>query len=304
MSRNVAVIDFGTNTFHMLIARAAEKGVFEVILKESRYVHLAEQGLQKISIEAFNRAVDTAVLFRKLMDTHQVTAYRATATAAMRSAENGPALASMIEKKAQIKPEVISGEHEAELITKGVLHVVPVGSERWLIMDIGGGSVEFVIGEQQNILFKASYPVGVGVLKHKFDHGYPVTLEDRERMVAFLRVECQGMVAAVQQFRPGILIGASGTFDVLAAHISAERVNPSCSRLSVDRLQSCFDEVYEAEWELLVRIHWVPEERRKLIASAFCLIEFVLSITSFEAVYTSGFAIKEGLLLELLGNNH
>lgn len=296
----LAVVDLGTNTFHLLIARELEYGGFEEVLRESVYVHLAEEGIENIGDKPFARALDAVMRFRMLLDQEGVTECRATATAAMRTASNGIALQNAIKDQSGIMPEIISGDEEARLIAKGVLQAVPVRDTRFLIMDIGGGSVEFILGSGNSIDFKKSYPIGVAVLKNRWKHSYPIQEEEKQAMMAFIASETEGLPQAIGSFRPEVLIGASGTFDVLAEYIPSARMNEHCAKLDADKVTRAFQEIYDADWETLKSIHWVPEERRKLITSAFCLIEHVLGLHPFQTIYTSAYAIKEGFLAEMI----
>jgi exopolyphosphatase/guanosine-5'-triphosphate,3'-diphosphate pyrophosphatase len=296
----LAVVDLGTNTFHLLIARVLPDGGFEEVLRESVYVHLAEEGIDTIGDMPFARALEAVKRFRMLLDREGVDECRATATAAMRTASNGVALQNAIKQQSGIMPEIISGDEEARLIAKGVLQAVPVGDARFLIMDIGGGSVEFILGTGNTIVFKKSYPIGVAVLKNRWKHSYPILEEEKQAMMAFIASVTKDLPGAIDSFRPEVLIGASGTFDVLAEYIPSAHLNEHCSKLDTDKVTHAFQEIYDADWETLKSIHWVPEERRKLITSAFCLIEYILQVYHFQAIYTSNYAIKEGFLAEMI----
>jgi exopolyphosphatase / guanosine-5'-triphosphate,3'-diphosphate pyrophosphatase len=296
----LAAIDMGTNTFHLLVVKPDGFGGFDEVLRESHYVHLAESGIETIGEAAYARAMDALRHFRHILDQEKVSHCRVTATAAMRTASNGPALQQQINHEFKLFPEIISGDEEARLIAKGVLHAVPIPKERFLIMDIGGGSVEFILGEGNIILYKQSFPIGVAVLRNRWTHSHPILPEEKKAIIDYINSQTLDLQRAIRQHQPEILIGASGTFDILADYCPSEKINLHSVRMQSGLLGAIFQEIYNADWDTLSNIHWIPDQRRKLVISAFCLIESVLNMNTFEYVYTSSFAIKEGVLLEMI----
>jgi len=299
-NEKIAAIDMGTNTFHLLIAQKDVAVGFSEIKRESYYVHLAESGIETISQTAMNRALEALRHFRQILDVEKVSHCRVTATAAMRTASNGPILQQQIIDELNLIPEIISGEHEATLIAKGVLHVVPVLDKRFLIMDIGGGSVEYIIGQGDQILYKQSFPIGVAVLRNRWTHSHPILPDEKQAILNFIKLQTEDLQKAIIRYNPEILIGASGTFDILADYCPAERINLHAVCMKAHLLGDIFQEIYDADWDTLSNIHWIPEQRRKLVISAFCLIESILNAYNFEYVFTSSYAIKEGVLLEMI----
>jgi exopolyphosphatase / guanosine-5'-triphosphate,3'-diphosphate pyrophosphatase len=296
----LAAIDMGTNTFHLLVVKPDGAGGFDEVLRESHYVHLAESGIETIGEAACSRAMDALRHFKHILDLEKVSHCRVTATAAMRTASNGPALQQQIINELNLNPEIISGDEEARLISKGVLHAVPIPQKRFLIMDIGGGSVEFILGEGDLILYQQSYPIGVAVLRNRWTHSHPILPEEKDLIIQYINSLTLDLQKAIFEHKPEILIGASGTFDILADYCPSEQINLHSVRMKSNLLGAIFQDIYDADWDTLSKIHWIPEQRRKLVISAFCLIESVLNMGTFEYVYTSSYAIKEGVLLEMI----
>jgi exopolyphosphatase/guanosine-5'-triphosphate,3'-diphosphate pyrophosphatase len=294
------VIDLGTNTFHLLIARKNESGFFEEIHRSSFYVHLAENGIEEIGDDARQRALKALLVFKSLLEKYRVHKVRACGTAALRTASNGLDLIREIKQVTGLEIELITGDEEARLISKGVLQLIPVQQNPYLIMDIGGGSVEYILGKNDRILFKKSYPIGVAVLKNKFTHHQPILDEERKQILRYLSDSCQELKEAIDMYQPENLIGASGTFDVLAKHLSETNSDTRFTTIMPNVLESLFETVYSADSDTLNAIDWIPAERRKLIVVAFCLIEFTLSLHTFKALFTSSYAIKEGILSEMM----
>jgi len=148
-----AVIDMGTNTFHLLIVEQVEHGDWKQVVRHRIFVRLGEDGLRQIGKKAYKRGLDALKVFKTQILATGVKPHNivANGTAALRSAVNAAAFLKDAESITGLKLHVISGEREANLIYKGVRRAVPFPENNVLIMDIGGGSVEFIIADRYRI---------------------------------------------------------------------------------------------------------------------------------------------------------
>ena len=160
--KHVAIIDLGTNTFHLLITEINGTVGPGNICKKTIPVKLGHNGINQgvIHADAFLRGIKALENFHQLIIQHGVKQVKAMATAAIRNASNGDEFIAEVKKKTGIKIEMIDGETEARLIYAGVREAVKLGTETGLIMDIGGGSVEFIICNSTKIFWKRSFPLG------------------------------------------------------------------------------------------------------------------------------------------------
>ena len=161
MNERIAVIDLGTNTFHLFIVEVKE-GAINTLYREKIAVKIGKNGISKgrISSAAKKRALHTLRIFKTIIDQFEVASVKGVATSAIRSAKNGQELLDEIEASTAIKIEIISGDREAELIFYGVKSTGRLNGTPNLVMDIGGGSVEFIIGNDQEIFWKQSFEIG------------------------------------------------------------------------------------------------------------------------------------------------
>src|SRR4051812_15151352 len=145
----LAAIDIGTNSVHLVIARADQDGHFEVVDREKEAVRLGSgQGeMKRLSPSAIDRAIDALRRFRKVAHVADAP-IRAVATSAVREAQTRAVFLRRAWEEAGIDVEVISGFEEPRLIHLGVLQAVPVYDRRALLVDIGGGSTELLVGER------------------------------------------------------------------------------------------------------------------------------------------------------------
>lgn len=302
-----AVIDLGTNTFHLLIAERDAAGIWHPVLREKVYVKLAEEGIHRIAPAAFLRGLAALEGFSRHLKIHDVpqTAVKAFGTAALRTAENADAFLEEARHKTGIQGEVISGDREARLIYTGVRRAVPFpAAGRVLIMDIGGGSVEFIIADREQVYWQQSFPIGVAVLFRRFHRHDPMIEPEVEELETFLADALQDLWSALEQFPAQTLIGASGTFDVIDlflldpvqkpetyGQIGLDLFEPFCASLISSTL---------AERRAMVRL---PEERAEMVVVALVLVRYVLHKTKIRNIFTSIYAMKEGMLEEISNAN-
>ncbi len=301
MDEPIAVIDLGTNTFHLLISRPGPNGSgFEELYRERRFVKLAEKGIEWIHPDSFRRGQEALAYFRKRLDEYGVTHCKALGTAALRTASNGPEFQQQAWEQHRIRVELISGEEEARLIQQGVALAVPLKSETDLIMDIGGGSVEFILANRDRVLWSASFPVGVAVLFRHFQAHDPILPEELKQLRQFLKKELESLSAILQEHPPRRLIGASGTFDVLENLAVKEKEHPLRAELPIDHFPAIYDQLIYSTLAERKRIEGIPMERAEMIVVAMELLRWVITRSRVAEMVISAYAMKEGIMKEML----
>lgn len=211
-----AVIDLGTNTFHLLIADVGPGGSLTEVYRERIFVKLAEEGIATIGLTPFHRGITALKHYRELLNKYGVDDLQAIGTAALRTASNGPEFIMSALREASIVIQLISGDEEAGLITTGVLRAIPTPEERVLIMDIGGGSTEYIIADGTGVQWRRSFPIGVSVLFNEFHNSDPITTTEIHQLEEHLKQQLSPLAKALAAHPAHHLVGAAGTFDVLA----------------------------------------------------------------------------------------
>ena len=308
--RRLALIDLGTNTFHLLIVEMPTTPGQQpmVVLRTKAGVRLGEDGISHgiIAPAAYDRALHTLTGFKEEMELHSVTEVRATATSAMRVTKNGPDLVREIFETTGIQVNVITGDREAELIYEGVRQAVDLGEAAQLIMDIGGGSVEFIIASQTTIFWKQSFEIGAQRLLDQFfpDPSGIFPAEAVEAEQRYFSTVLEPLVEAVQRYRPVGLVGVSGSFDSLAdiqlGQLRSESELPPCTELAVESFQSSYRHLLSGNHEQRKALPGILPMRADMLVVAAVLIDYVLGITEITRIRTSAYALKEGLLAEML----
>ena len=168
MEHRLAVVDLGTNTFHLLIISFNDKNdSWEEVYRERRYVYLAEDGIETIGSAAIQRGLDTLKAYALACKKYNVSKAKAFGTAALRTASNGLDFVNNAKTIFPYNIEIIDGDTEANLIAKGVALAIPSSERKQLIMDIGGGSVEFILSQSSEVIWARSFNIGVAVLFKK-----------------------------------------------------------------------------------------------------------------------------------------
>jgi len=303
--QKIAIIDLGTNTFHLLIVAYDENDKHRVLHRERHAVMVGKGGINQgfISEDAQQRALDALAHFRDVINNYQVDHVAATATSAFRNAENGQHLADRIYQQTDISINIISGDREASYIFMGVKEAMPLQG-RSLIMDIGGGSVEFIICDAERILWKESFEIGAQRLLDQFKILDPISSQNLEELTDFFDRKLSRLTDAVTQFKPTTLVGASGTFDTLSdIYVIQENITttPHASELplSYTFFQGILSELTQKNREGRLTIPGMAEMRVDMIVVASWLIQFVLDKYYIRDIRISAYALKEGLLSSL-----
>lgn len=304
----IAIIDLGTNTFHLLLVEVKD-GEEKIIHKEKIAVKLGEGGISEgnISKAAEERAVKTMLYFKDKIKEEKVDQVFASATSAMRNASNGPEVMQRIHDETDISIELISGLDEAKFIHKGVKKALEIGPEPALIMDIGGGSVEFIICNETEVFWMQSFEIGAQRLLDKFHKHDPILPKDIEKLDDFLRKELAELKVKMDIYQPHHLIGSSGTFDTLIdinyLEKGEDKPDDVAFSLSLEDFDRIFDEIIHKSREERMEIPGMIEMRVDMIVVALCLIQFLIENNEFIDIKVSTYALKEGLLDAIISDD-
>ena len=302
IKQRMAVIDLGTNTFHILIADAQADGQFSEVFRYRRYVKLAEAGIATIGEAPFQRGIEALSHFATLLEQYEVKAIKAIGTAALRTASNGQAFIQKAKEKTGIEIELISGDEEAQLIYEGVRQAIPLQDEKVLIMDIGGGSVEFIIADASQIYWAQSFKIGVAVLFDRFHKQDPIANSEIEALKAFLKTQLEPLTLALKQHSCTTLIGASGTFDVLEAILVKEKESSIYSKFDAKLFFPFYQKLLPSTVSERKAMKNIPNTRVDMIIVALILINYTLKVSAASLIKVSAYALKEGILNRMKGS--
>lgn len=288
-----AVLDLGSNTFHILIIEKSQHGFVELVRKRL-YVKLAIDGIEQLSEASMERGLEALSEFRKLIDEHGVDMVKVIGTAALRTAKNGPAYMERIRTETGLSVELIDGIAEARYIYLGVNQVWQNPDRPVLIMDIGGGSVEYIIADSEKFYWSDSYPVGVAVLYRNFHRSDPITNKEVKELETFLEHHLKKLREVIKQYQPTLLLGASGTFDVIGNIIATDTSN-RYHEVETDIVKNLIEEILVLNEEQRLADERIPNSRVDLIVVALLLLKYTLALTNFKKIGISHYALKEGV---------
>ena len=194
---------------------------------------------------------------------------------------------------------VIPGDHEAELILAGVRQAVSFGERPVLVMDIGGGSTEFILATDKALMWKRSFELGVTRLRDRFHTGDPMSLEEESRIAQHLDARLEALWAVIDRHAPHRLIGSAGSFDTLATMIALARGIPIAPGVTTLEFTSAeFDALKDRLMRMSraerLAVPGLPEHRVDTIPHALIQIERVLVAGGIRALAWSRYALKEG----------
>lgn len=301
-------MDLGTNTFHLLIAEG-ETHDYQEIVHVTEAVKLGEGGINKgyILPEAFQRGVNTMQHFHQLIEANSVTSVRAIATSALRSASNGKGFIKEVESKTGIAIEIIDGEQEAGFIYNGVKLSGCLSAKNSLIMDIGGGSVEFILGNTDKILWKQSFEVGAARLMDQFHHTDPIPPASIEAMNLYLEDTLNDLFIATADMEIDTLVGSSGAFETFAGLIETGKTKVFDLK-SIQHYDFDEEELLTITNKLIFSSHkeraankGIIPVRVDMIVSASLVTRFIMHALDIHKVSMCTNSLKEGVLAGMLG---
>jgi exopolyphosphatase / guanosine-5'-triphosphate,3'-diphosphate pyrophosphatase len=306
----IAVIDCGTNTFNLLIAKLSELKTIEIIYSGKIPVKLGEGGIDKntISEAAFERGIKALRSFKQTISSFDVKKTLATGTAAIRDAQNGPDFIKKCQSLTGINIELIDGNREAELIWLAAKTCIQT-KNKFLVMDIGGGSNEFVIADHEKIYWKKSYRLGLSRLKETFALENDNSPKKLLLVFNLLRTAMADLFEACHEHKIELLVGTAGTFDTYANVFTLEETGKefdfSQKTYAFDTLllRKFCDKLIGLPITERNSIAGIPDFRKEFMIYACLLTKVVLENCMIKECALSSYALKEGLFLEEFNNS-
>lgn len=308
----IAAIDIGTNSIHLLVARVIkETGAFEVLDHDKAMVRLGA-GIGP-SGELTGQAIDAALISLKEFQERAKASgasLRIVATSAVRESTNRDFFLERVRKELGTTVEVASGFEEARLTYLAVRKAVDPGSKTTLMIDIGGGSTEFVIGKGDDIRYDDSLKLGAVRLSTQF---FPSGKTD-SKSVAECRKFCQLSLDPVRrtvaQERFDWAVGSSGTIQCLgrvAMHARGEQPNGRLNRVSFTaaELHDAVEKILSAKNnEGRAKIKGVDEGRADVIPAGALLLESIFDVMKIPSLTISEYSIREGILFDTIARSY
>lgn len=307
MSKKVAVMDLGTNTFHLLIAEGDASNP-TILLKTTEPTKIGEGGINKgiIIPPAYERGIKALHEFKKQMDAHGVTEVKAMATSAMRNASNGREFISQVRDETGVVIHIIDGDEEASYIYQGVKSSGCLSDNNSLIIDIGGGSIEFILCNNDTIFFKQSFEIGAARMMDKFHRTDPIDAVSIAKFHQFLDEALISLFTIASRHRINNLVGSSGSFETFACIAEDQKGNS----LDIEKTKTYSfnpEEFIKATDYLINSTHQQRAENKviapvrvDMIVVSSIITRFVMNKLNINEVTMTTSSLKEGVLADLL----
>lgn len=305
--KNLAAIDLGTNSFHIVIVKVNPNGTFESLGKEKESVRLGSGSgnSEVITPDAIERGIKCLKRFKGLAEI-QNAEIRCVATSALREAKNRNVFVERAKKELGLNIEVVSGFEEARLIYFGILQGLPVFDKRILMIDIGGGSTEILIGKAGKIEFAQSLKMGAIRLTDKFFNGDPNEDSDIEQCKLFVEGMISPYKREIEKLSPDIIIGSSGTIQAIAQMILARKEeeaprslnNYSFTNLELKQVRESLDAANTLKKR--TKIPGLDVKRADIIVAGSIILEQIFDTFSLKNLTISDYALREGIIYDTI----
>ncbi|MFN8208320.1 MAG: hypothetical protein U0T82_13070 [Bacteroidales bacterium] len=304
----VAVIDLGTNTWNILVAESRQDQSFEVLHDEKLPVKLAKGGMSKKIIlpEAMDRGMQALRQHLETASRFGAQELEIIATSAFRTASNGEGFAQKILEETGHKVNIVSGNREAELIYKGVGASVNLREDPVLILDIGGGSNEFIIGNREKIFWKKSYKLGIARLLEHFTVSDPITPQEIFKFEYHFEETLSELIREFPSYHIDTLIGAAGSFETFASMLSfrhgdlyARSSKKSHTTIRLEDYKQLHRDLINSTSEERIKMPGLEPMRVEMIVLASVFVNFVIEKFGITRFIQTDYSLKEGRAAEI-----
>ncbi|MEE1885961.1 exopolyphosphatase [Pedobacter flavus] len=293
----IAAIDMGTNTFHLIIGERYFNDI-KILHKENSPVRLGEKTINDgiINEDAINRALVTLKNYKTKVEAYDVKKVRIMATSAVRSANNGNAFIQKVKQETGFEIEIISGDTEATFIYNAVKLSGSIEGMS-LIMDIGGGSTEFLIADEQQIYWKKSYDLGASRMWQRYFLLDPLPFEDNLLIQSTLKLELKELFDNCKKYNPSMLIGSAGAFESYYSIInSAQQLEKNYEDIHLVAFKNLSCMLSKSNHEERSKIKGLIPLRVDMIVAASLLTNLILEETQIQKLRATSFDLKMGIL--------
>jgi exopolyphosphatase/guanosine-5'-triphosphate,3'-diphosphate pyrophosphatase len=305
--RRIAVLDMGSTSFHLLVADTTPDGDLERVVRQRKPLRLGAviASGSRVPDDAFALAVETTRMLRQVAEEAGAEFLLPVATAALREADNGPALAAAIEEALGVPVRILSGEEEARIIFTAFRgrHLLVPGPN--LGMDLGGGSLELAIGDARGISWETTLRLGVARLSRELVASDPTTVAEAEAV----RERVRQLLAHHRNFihmRSPSCVATGGTVRALARLLAARQARPRAALggffVEAEALTGLTRSLVSSSHAERLQTPGMRRDRVDLLPTGALVLDTVVHELGLRGFRVSDWGLREGTLLEALGH--
>ncbi|MFW6203259.1 MAG: phosphatase [Marinilabilia sp.] len=304
----IAIIDLGTNTFNLLITEIWPDGHYNILLESKNPAKLGEGGIHRSTItpEAIERGLEALKTHLITISEYQVESIFCFATSAIRNAANRDQFLERVRNELGLSVRIIQGDEEAQAIFDGIRQVFPIDENYILIVDIGGGSIEFIIANHNGVAWKQSIETGVARLLEMFQPSDPIKESEIKAIRKHLKKEFEPLFQAMKKFPVKKMVGSSGSFDTLAA-LLAKKFYPlvdtsklTSLHLENKRLTAIHKELMSSDADQRRVMPGMVSFRVESIVPASIIVQFLIEELDIKKIWQCAFSLKEGAVFQII----
>ncbi len=302
----IAAFDIGTNSIHMKVVEIYPDLSFEVLDHQKDMTRIGDGSFKskKLSKSGMKRALKIISQFSKVAREEKVQKVIAVATSAVRDAKNSKAFLKNVYRKTGIRVQIISGREEGRLIFLGSTSNREPLKEKTMVIDIGGGSAEFVLGNGRKIDLNESFPLGVARLKDRFFKKDPPSKENLKNLEESAEIKLEE-VLNFSEGKKFSLVGTGGTMINLASMIYEKKQGRPLRlhgyyRLEKKDLAKLHGRLVRMNAKRIRKLPGLDKKRADLILAGSTLVTTLLRLLKKDHILISDKGIREGMILDFI----
>ena len=300
-----AVIDMGTNTCNLLIADILANGSFVPVYDRKLPVKLGRGGIHKDILlpAAIERGILALQSHFKTIEEYGVSKVKIVGTSALRGAANSNELLNKVKELFDWNIEIIDGEEEAELIFRGVRLSLPDGIGNYLILDIGGGSIEFIIANNDTVIWKKSFNIGIARALEAIPMSDPILQTEILSLEKWFDAHLAELWEACTSYKPLTLVGCSGAFDtfidIYEKAIPDQKIR-GVSELPLMDYYKIHNLLIQSDHQTRSKMQGMDGMRVEMVVIASVFTNFILQRCSLQKLLHTHNSLKEGIMNQLI----
>jgi exopolyphosphatase/guanosine-5'-triphosphate,3'-diphosphate pyrophosphatase len=307
---NIAVFDIGTNSIHMMVIEIRTDLSFKVLDREKDLTRLGDGSFESHSLRkpAMKRAWDVIERFHQMAEERGVDKIIGVATSAVRDARNGRAFIREIQRRTDMRIWIISGEEEGRLIELAARSNFSLKGKKALVVDIGGGSMELILGDGKKHFFLKSFPLGVARLTDHFLRKDPPSSKQVKKLEKYIDKVLAPAAKKVSRWKVSSVIGTAGTMINLASMVYQSETSKRLKLkhhypLEKRRLEGVHEELMRMPLRKRLNFPGLDSRRADIIIAGSVLVRSLMRIFRINRILVSKRGIREGMVLDFINKN-
>jgi exopolyphosphatase/guanosine-5'-triphosphate,3'-diphosphate pyrophosphatase len=304
----LAAIDVGSNSIHMVIAQIDAGGGVTTLWRLKEMVGLGRISFpsKRLTSNAMDRAIVTLRRFQQVAQQRQCEKIIAVATSAVREAENGGDFIERVRNELGLRVRVVNGKEEARLIYLGVKHAMDLHGGPHLLLDIGGGSVEFIVANETKPLYLESCKLGSARMTARFIKSDPVEAKDLKNLLNHYQHELEPVCTAIAALHPTKAVGTSGTLENLAAmsaSMGKGKEDEEGQVIERENMALLLSKLLESRAKDRARMPGLDDKRQDQIIAGAVLVNELFLRLDLKKIQVCNAALREGILVDYLARH-